>query len=412
MIVPVLQKESVMKKHGTCLVFTLFLVIAIISACAPREYITIIGTPIPTTAPTEAPASPTEVVNPLAQYYLPLYYPSQYLKIIEDSKAEKDGLLVYSIMSDQNWARTIQTFNAHYPWIKVTTTDMGADEVFSTYKTDLAAGNRTADMIVSSAPGGWQTFIKEGQLQVYASPEDSNVPDWSKLAPGVYSVSADLMLIIYNKKLVSNPPDTMTGLITAIKADPQKYIGKITTYDASLNATGYNINWFWVKFKGEENARNALNIIGAESPVLKTSATQMVDAVVDPQNPLMIGYFVSAISVFPRLATEPDLGWSYIRDGQPVLVRGMGITQKARSPNSARLFLDFILSQEGQYALSIGGLTPYRSDVVNVAEHHLNQVASDVSESNLIFFFFDPNLLDTTKTDAFMQSWKNSMGIK
>src|SRR4051812_3349957 len=48
----------------------------------------------------------------------------------EAAKGEKDGVLVYSIMSEQNWKPVIEGFSAKYPGIKVTTTDLGAYEVF------------------------------------------------------------------------------------------------------------------------------------------------------------------------------------------------------------------------------------------------------------------------------------------
>ncbi len=62
-----------------------------------------------------------------------------------------------------------------------------------------------------------------------------------------------------------------------------------------------------------------------------------------------------------------------MHDGQPVLLNSMAITENAASPNSAKLRIDFILSQEGQYALALDGFTPSRSDISGITEYHLDK---------------------------------------
>ena len=125
----------------------------------------------------------------------------------------------------------------------------------------------------------------------------------------------------------------------------------------------------------------------------------------------VFGYFVSGISVFPKFpASEAVLGWSMIGDGTPILVRGMGITKKATSPNAAKLMMDYIVSQEGQLGFADGGLTAYRPDVAEKAKLHLNKLAADVGEQNLIKYYFDPELTDKAKTDAFVARWKKTIG--
>jgi iron(III) transport system substrate-binding protein len=135
-----------------------------------------------------------------------------------------------------------------------------------------------------------------------------------------------------------------------------------------------------------------------------TSGGKMVDAV--GKGEAKLGYFVSAITVLPKLETYPDLGWSYMADGQPILLRNMAITQKSASPNSARLMIDFILSQEGQYALALGGLTPYRSDISGISSIHLDQISSEVGNDNLIMFSFDARLLVEENRTKFIDKWK------
>ena len=49
------------------------------------------------------------------------------------------------------------------------------------------------------------------------------------------------------------------------------------------------------------------------------------------------------------------MGWEYTKDFTPLIPRGIGITAGAASPDSAKLFLDFVFSNAGQQALCDAG---------------------------------------------------------
>ena len=192
----------------------------VLAACAPASTPTEApATAAPATeAPTEAPvATEAPAVDPLAA-------------LAEESKNETEGLLVHSIMGENNWAPVIAAFNAKYPWITVTALDLGTTETFEKYYTEASGGARTADMIITSSPDGWQDFIAKGELQVYKPVNIEGMPDFATLADGVYAVSTDPMIIIYNKQLVTTPPETMEA-VAALASDPAN-AGKIVTYDA------------------------------------------------------------------------------------------------------------------------------------------------------------------------------------
>ncbi|MBI2759634.1 MAG: ABC transporter substrate-binding protein [Chloroflexi bacterium] len=383
------------RKLNVFLSLTLALVF-VLAACAPAS--------TPTEAPaTEPPATdaPTEaVVATEAPAVDPL------VALAEESKNEKDGLLVYSIMGENNWAPVIKAFNEKYPWITVTALDLGTTETFERYYTESAGGARTADMIITSAPGEWQEFIAKGELEVYKPVNLKGLPDFATLANGIYAVSTDPFIIIWNKQLVSTPPATMAD-IAALAADPA-FAGKITTYDAEKNGTGHAINWFWTKKMGDAGWAT-LEAIGKSNVNMQTSAGNMVKAILSGE--ATVGYFVSGISVFPKFPdADAVMGWTYDKSGQVVMIRGMGLTKKAASPASAKLMMEFILSSEGQLAWSEGGLTAYRPDVADKAKYHLQKVIDAVGADNVIYFTFDPEIAVAANRQAFVDKWKTALG--
>ena len=337
----------------------------------------------------------------------PSYYPQSYSQIIEAAKAEPK-LQVYSIMSKANWQPVIDAMKAKFSFIDLDGTDDDAYAVFDKYYTETAGGAKSADVIMSSAMDAWQNFVKKGELDVYKSPEDDKVPAWSKLGSGVYTVSSDPMVIIWNKKLVANPPKTLAALADLAANETSKYSGKITTY-IETNATGFAANWFAAKKNGQDKHLATITKIGAAKPKTESSGGRMVDSTIAGET--LLGYFVSAITVLPKFPAANDvLGYSLIQDGTPVITRGMGITKKAKAPNRARLLVDFILSQEGQLAWAKGGLTPYRQDIASQAAIHLDKFSADVGAQNLIPFSFDPDLADSTKAEDFRAKLKKALG--
>jgi len=331
--------------------------------------------------------------------------------LVEAAKNEKDGVLVYSIMSEKNWEPVLAGFSAKYPGIKVTTTDLGAYEVFERYYTEAAGNARTADFIATTAPDGWINFAKKGEVDPYVSAEDANVPDIGKIDKGVYAVSTDPMVFVWNKALLPEPPKTMAELVSMVQKDPAKFQGKLITYDAAGEGFGYGLNWFYTKAKGDEGWKT-LEALGAVKPKLQTSGGKIIDAVVSGE--AILGFFVSNITVQPRLAAAGQLlGYSFVPDAQVVAVRPMAVTKHAASPNSAKLLLDYILSAEGQIAFAKGGLTAYRSDVADQAPLHISQVSKAVGgDDKLIFARPDAEIADQAKHDEFITHWEKSLQIQ
>jgi iron(III) transport system substrate-binding protein len=356
--------------------------------------------PAPTSAPAQSSApKPTEAAGQPAA--------GASSSLVDASRSEQK-LLIYSIMSKENWAPVIDGFKQKYSHIDVEALDLGAYEVFERYYSESAGNTRTADMIITSAPDAWQDFIKKGELAEYKSTEDDKVPAWSKLAPNIYCASTDPMVIIWNKKLLQTAPRTMAELADVASKNAGQFTpGKITSYEET-NATGFAANWFWTKKQGDK-AWTAYEAIGATKPKLESSAGRMVDATLAGET--LVGYFVSTISVFPKLASAQEvLGWTMIGDGTPMITRGMGVTKKAQSPNSAKLMLDFILSADGQIAFANGGLTAYRPDVVDKAKTHLDKLSAEVGQQNLLPFSFDPEIADKSKADDFRARLKKALG--
>ncbi len=338
----------------------------------------------------------------------PSYYSPGYKDIVEASKKES-GLLIYSIMAEYNWRPVIEAFNKHYPWIKVSTLDLGGNEALTRYYAEKKSGARTTDLIITATIDGWLDFLDKGNAVRYDSAESSKIPAWAHPRPGFYAVSTDPMVIVYNKLLVpeAKRPKGIQQLAKLVKDNPAEFKNSLTTYNAALFAFGQAINLVFLRKHGEQ-AWQWLDVLGPQTRPEESSGPMIAKL---SSGEYKVGYFMSGIVVFPKLkdpATAKVLGWNFIEDGTPVFMRMMAIPQGAPSANSAKLMLDFILSHEGQAAFGRGGLTPYRDDVKKdeVAYYTLGSIKEQIGDSHILFINYDPALIKNL--DQFIARWKQA----
>lgn len=371
-------------------------------SCSPAP--TVEPPPTEESAPAPAP-TPTAVEEPTKSVAYPDYYPAEYEQIVEASKAE-GPLLVYSVMAESNWKPVIDAFHELYPWIEVQTLDLGGSEVFERYYAESASGAQTADLSITADPSGWIEFVKNrGEAVDYESPEKSRLPDWSMPFPGLYTVSTDPMLILYNELVLPEDlrPRGLTELAEMAAANPDVFGGKITTYDIIIPFS-FAINWAFVRDCGDETWET-LETLGPMTMPEQSGGTQLQKLA---SGEYAVGYFVSS-GVFPKL---PDLegivGWSYIEDGTPVFLRGMAIPKGSTNINSAKLMLDFCLSHDGQVAWGKGGMTPYRPGLTaDECPRTFQSIAQEIGgEDKMVLVNYDENA--AAGRDAFVERWNEA----
>lgn len=343
---------------------------------------------------------------------LPDYYPKSYSSIVEGSKKE-GKLVVYSIMAEYNWKAVLEGFRTLYPWIEVQTLDLGSSEVFERYYSERASGARTGDLIIAGAVDKWLQLLAKGEAIDYTSAEIDKVPKWSVPRKGLYTVSADPMLLVWNNALVpeSQRPKSLAELAKIAQEHPADYKNKVTTYNAATEAFGLNINWAYTRKYGDK----AWDLLATLGKVVRPerSAGPMVEKITSGE--YKVGYFISAIVLFPKLndpARAKLLGWAYPTDGTPIVLRGMAIPKGVTNLNSAKLMLDYILSHDGQVGFGKGGLTPYRSDVQanEVPRPTYDGVVRAVGgEDKVVRVEYDDDVM--TKGQAFQERWKKTFGM-
>jgi iron(III) transport system substrate-binding protein len=345
---------------------------------------------------------------------VPNGYPAGYKQIV--AEAEREGsLLIYSIMSPENWKPVIEGFNKRYPKIKIETLDMAnARETFERYLAESKTNSRTGDLIATADPAGWIDFHDRGEILDYVSPEAGAWPAWSKPFPGIYTVSSDPMALIWNNSLIpeAKRPKTLADFVALSLANEKAWRNRVTSYGAHITSFGFGINYAFVKMHGDK-AWDMFSQLAKLSPRFERSGGPMTEKVTSGEH--VGAWFVSASTFWPRLndpARARILGWSFIGDGQPVVLRGIAIPKKSRNVNAAKLMLDYVLSEEGQRAFGRGGLTPARPGVLpgEGIRHTYSSIAQAVGgEKNICYIDYDRNAV--RDYNSFVARWTKAYNI-
>ena len=340
--------------------------------------------------------------NPIAEGEAPSYYPAEYSQIIEGSKAEGGELVIYSNTDQENWAPVFRDFQKKYPWVeKISASNLDSDEVFQRVLSEQATGSSPADVVVSNAAQAWSDYAGggEGRLMAYSSPELAQLPEFATLLPNVYTMSIDPMTIAYNTALVEEAPTGLASLAEIVAKDPDKFRDKITTRDVN-GAFGFTVSNAFTE--ANPDAWSSLEQVLPLARPETSSGTQTEKILAGEY---LAGFFISGAPAYPVVENSGGLfEVTFLDDGTVVLPRGIGITPEAPHASTAKLFVDFVLSSEGQRAVAEGGLTSYREDVT-AAEglHTYKEIVDEVGEENVIFAEYE--LVPEPEVAEFVSRW-------
>ncbi len=270
--------------------------------------------------------------------------------LIAKSKTES-GLVVYGNPPSSNFNALVARFNANFPWIKVTEYDLEDPVIFSKYASEAGQGVRTADVLIASAPNMWVYAARQHYAMSFTPNGLARFPKFAKQYKGIYIMSPDPAIIVYNKLLLK---DKVPNSLAEIAGDASTY-DKLTGYSVD-NLFGYTGLYGYVKLKGWSN----LEKIGKSRYVPSGNVSAQLQVV--SQGGAKAAYLTSPTARF-RIASDSRLktilDWAYVTDGEAIVPRGIAVTAKASSPASAKLFLDFIYSVPGQQAMCEAGFTAY-----------------------------------------------------
>ena len=292
---------------------------------------------------------------------VPPDYPSGYQKVIS-SGAREGRLVIYSSTDLSAAAPLIAEFEAMYPSISVEYDEMNTSEVYGRFVAETLASGTSADVTWSSSMDLQIKLANDRYAEAYRSPEARSLPEWAVWRDEAYGTTFEPVVFVYNKRLLAENeiPRTHSELQHLLETRADKFSGNVTTYDIEKSGVGFlflsqdsiAMPSFWALLKA----------IGASNVELEANTAPMIERIASGKD--LIGYNLLGSYAMARAKRDPALGIVLPKDYTLVLSRVMLIARKARHPNAAKLWVDFILSRRGQTIIAERSrLFSIRSDV-------------------------------------------------
>ncbi|MFI5030470.1 MAG: ABC transporter substrate-binding protein [Reyranellales bacterium] len=260
--------------------------------------------------------------------------------------AEKEGSLTYYTA---NFAEVeqevIKAFNKRFPKIKVAMVRAPGGQLIQRIKTEAAAGKLAADVVNHSDRGLMLELVD--LFQDYSPPNAADYrPDalvHPKLWPGVTLGWA----IAYNTELVKNPPKTWMDLTK------DEYKGK--KIGQVVGPSG-GTTWTRIMFERQVLGEDYWKRNAALEIALYPSGAPTSDALV--RGEISIAPLLYNI-IYTKIVEGAPAEAIFAPEGVPIIPYADGITKTSKSPNAAKLFMNWRLSKEGQtFAIkSLGNIT-------------------------------------------------------
>ncbi len=269
--------------------------------------------------------------------------------------AKKEGKLVWyvTIRADEV-VDILNKFKKKYPFIETEFYRSGDEAQLTKVLSEARAKKYSFDVLETTGIAG-EIFKKNGLFGRYLSPERKFFPEVSQdKDPAGYWTDyyVNYNVIGYNSKLVSpsEVPKNYNDLLSP------KWKGKMGMDDKAFY-------WFAnvLKIMGsEKNGIEYMKKLAGQNIQFRTGRNVIVDM-------LVAGEFAIGITTYNQRVEEKKaqgapLGWVAIEPVVPE-IHPIAISANAPHPNTARLFVDFMLSKEGQEILASWYRIPSRIDV-------------------------------------------------
>jgi iron(III) transport system substrate-binding protein len=277
----------------------------------------------------------TGIAGAAASWALPASAQSEFgSKELVDA-AEKEGALTYYTA---NFAEVeqevIKAFNKRFPKIKVSMVRAPGGQLITRIKTEAAAGKLAAD-VVNHSDRGLMLELND-MFQDYTPPNAADYRPDALVSPKLWPGVTLGWCIAYNTQLVKNAPKTWMDL-----TKPEykgKQIGQVV---GPSGGTTWTRIMFERQVLGEDYWKKQADL----GITLYPSGAPTSDSLV--RGEISIAPLLYNI-IYTKIVEGAPAEAIFAPEGVPIVPYADGIPKTSKSPNAAKLFMNWRLSREGQ----------------------------------------------------------------
>ena len=277
--------------------------------------------------------------------------------------AAREGQLVIWSSTDRPAVDALLAdFHARHPAVAIDYRDVPAQPAHELVERRARGGGAMPDFLWTSGMDLQIKLVNDGYALRYASPERPALPDWANWKNEAWGVTAEPIVMVYNRRLLpaAMVPTSHADLLQLLESRPALLRGRVATYDIAHSAVGY-------LYLSQDAAASRLawpmvRALGANGVRLFRASEQIISDVSAGRS--VIGYNVVGSYAIAEMRRNPNLAVVLPADYTLLMSRIAVIPAKAAHPAAARLFLDYLLSRDGQAHLVARAMPSVRRDMV------------------------------------------------
>jgi iron(III) transport system substrate-binding protein len=267
--------------------------------------------------------------------------------------AKREGEVVYYASMNLSEANAlIGEFEKRYPFVKVRLQRTGSEKLLTRVLTEARARKHLAD-VIQTVEFSMHLFSRAGILARYLPEGNSLYPKEFKDEGFWTTVYYNAYVTGYNTTLVAAPtlPKTYNDLL-----DPR--------WKDKLMIESTKADWFagMLQIMGQERGINYMRALAKQQPSPREGHELLAQLVAAGEGVFDIN--IPAASVERMKERGAPIDWTALGP-VPAIMVGAGVANQAPHPNAAKLFLEFVLSRDGQKLMQTPGRLVARGDLAN-----------------------------------------------
>ena len=272
-------------------------------------------------------------------------------KLIEEAK--KEGRVMVYISSNASDANALKAaFEKKYPFIKMEYYRTEKDNLIARYLLEVRNGTYLPDVYQSSV-FPIMTLVEKGLLAKYFSPEREAYIEPLRDKDGFWNANyLNAVTIAYNPRLVK-PQEVPANYQDLLLPKWKGKMGLILSHT----------EWYFgmLQMMGEEKGRKYMEALSKQDLQARMGSTLMSQLMIAGEFSVLVSQYPTGVEQLKR--TGAPIEW-VVTEPWIVYPIGIAVTAKNSHPAAGRLYVDFILSQEGQTVMKSLSRIPARKDVL------------------------------------------------
>ncbi|SMX32841.1 ABC transporter substrate-binding protein [Octadecabacter ascidiaceicola] len=303
-------------------------------------------------------------------------------------QSEAAPLRILSSTDTSFFAPIIEDFIAASPDISVEYLVTGTADIDLIFR----ASPEQFDVVISSAMDLQLKLTNDG----FAAPiEDVDHPDWAQWHNRLFAFTSEPAAIVINRNAMGDlpVPSNRQDLIELMRGDPERFQGRVATYDVRLSGLGYL--FATQDARASETYWRLMEVMGRLGAKLYCCSGQMIDDLREGE--LIIAYNVLGSYARKEAEASNELMVILPSDFPITMMRTVLVSTDASNEQSAQNFVRHLLRLEATGDPATFPLPPLVRSDENAPQRTIN---------------LNPALmtyLDQMKRDAFIREWEDAI---